>query len=39
VARFPVDGTSADELLGSALRALEGARSTGQGMIAEVRAG
>jgi len=39
VARFPVDGTSAGELLGSALRALEGARSTGQGMIAEVRAG
>jgi len=39
VARFPVDGTSADELLVSALAALEGARASGQGAIAEVRAG
>jgi diguanylate cyclase (GGDEF)-like protein len=39
IARFPADGTSADELLGSALGALEGARASGQGAIAEVRAG
>ncbi len=39
VARFPADGTSADELLASALGALEGARASGQGTIAEVRAG
>jgi diguanylate cyclase (GGDEF)-like protein len=39
VARFPTDGTSADELLGSALAALEGARASGKGAIAEVRAG
>lgn len=39
VARFPADGTSADELLGSALGALEGARASGRGVIAEVRAG
>ena len=39
VARFPADGTSADELVGSALAALEGARASGQGSIAEVRAG
>lgn len=39
VARFPADGTSADELLASALGALEGARASGQGVIAEVRAG
>jgi len=39
VARFPVDGTSADELLGSALAALGGARAAGLGSIAEVRVG
>jgi diguanylate cyclase (GGDEF)-like protein len=39
IARFPADGTSADELLGSALGALEGARTSGVGVIAEVRAG
>jgi len=39
VARFPADGTSADELLASALGALEGARASGRGVIAEVRAG
>ncbi|MDA8237025.1 MAG: sensor domain-containing diguanylate cyclase [Chloroflexi bacterium] len=39
VARFPADGTSADELLGAALGALAGARAAGRGMIAEVRAG
>jgi diguanylate cyclase (GGDEF)-like protein len=39
IARFPADGTSADELLRSALGALEGARASGQGAIAEVRAG
>jgi len=39
VARFPVDGTSADELLGSALAALHGARASGRGSIAEVGAG
>jgi diguanylate cyclase (GGDEF)-like protein len=39
VARFPADGTSADELLASALGALEGARASGRGAIAEVRAG
>ena len=39
IARFPADGTSADELMSSALGALEGARTTGAGVIAEVRAG
>ncbi len=39
VARFPADGTSADELLTAALAALEGARASGAGAIAEVRAG
>ncbi len=39
VARFPADGASADELLGAALAALEGARTSGHGVIAEVRAG
>ena len=39
VARFPADGTSADELLGSALGALEGARASGPAAVAEVRAG
>jgi diguanylate cyclase (GGDEF)-like protein len=39
VARFPADGASADELLGSALGALDGARASGRGAIAEVRAG
>jgi diguanylate cyclase (GGDEF)-like protein len=39
IARFPADGTSADELLRSALGALEGARASGAGVIAEVRAG
>jgi diguanylate cyclase (GGDEF)-like protein len=38
VARFPVDGTSADELLDAALAALDGARASGTGAIAEVRA-
>jgi diguanylate cyclase (GGDEF)-like protein len=38
VARFPADGTSADELLTAALSALEGARVSGAGAIAEVRA-
>ncbi len=38
VARFPADGVSADELLASALAALEGARASGKGVIAEVRA-
>ena len=39
VARFPADGTSADELLDAALGALEAARTSGHGAIAEVRAG
>ena len=39
IARFPADGTSATELLESALGALEGARTSGAGVIAEVRAG
>jgi diguanylate cyclase (GGDEF)-like protein len=39
IARFPADGTSADELLESALGALDGARTSGAGIIAEVRAG
>ncbi len=39
VARFPADGTSADELLAAALVALQGARENGSGMIAEVRVG
>ncbi|MFH1474849.1 MAG: GGDEF domain-containing protein, partial [Chloroflexota bacterium] len=39
VARFPADGTSADELLENALAALESARAAGVGAIAEVRAG
>jgi diguanylate cyclase (GGDEF)-like protein len=38
VARFPADGTSADELLAAALAALQGARASGVGAIAEVRA-
>ncbi len=38
VARFPGDGTTADELLTAALSALEGARDSGAGAIAEVRA-
>jgi diguanylate cyclase (GGDEF)-like protein len=39
IARFPTDGTSADELLAAALGALDGARVSGKGAIAEVRAG
>jgi diguanylate cyclase (GGDEF)-like protein len=39
IARFPADGTSAGELLASALAALEGARASGRGSIAEVHAG
>jgi diguanylate cyclase (GGDEF)-like protein len=39
VARFPADGTSAGELLAAALGALDGARASGRGAIAEVRAG
>jgi GGDEF domain-containing protein len=39
VARFPADGASAGELLGAALAALEAARASGHGSIAEVRAG
>ena len=39
IARFPADGTSAEELLDAALGALEAARTSGQGAIAEVRAG
>ena len=35
VARFPVDGTSADELLAAAHAALEAARSGGRGSIGE----
>ncbi|MFH0750498.1 MAG: GGDEF domain-containing protein, partial [Chloroflexota bacterium] len=38
IARFPADGTSAGELLASALAALEGARASGRGSIAEVGA-
>ncbi len=38
VARFPADGTSADELLAAALAALTGARESGSGAVAEVRA-
>ena len=38
VARFPTDGTSADELLAAALGALGAARDAGRGSIAEVRA-
>jgi GGDEF domain-containing protein len=37
VARFPADGTTADELLAAALGALAGAREAGRGTIAEVR--
>jgi diguanylate cyclase (GGDEF)-like protein len=37
IARFPADGTSADDLLAAALSALEAARSSGAGAIAEVR--
>ncbi len=37
VARFPVDGTSADELMEAALSALQGARESGAGALAEVR--
>jgi len=39
IALFPADGASAGELLESALAALEGARASGHGVIAEVRAG
>ena len=39
VARFPTDGTTADELLSAALAALAGARESGSGSIAEVRFG
>jgi diguanylate cyclase (GGDEF)-like protein len=39
VARFPMDGTSADELLAAALGALDGARESGAGALAEVRGG
>jgi diguanylate cyclase (GGDEF)-like protein len=39
IARFPVDGASAAELLSAALAALEAARDSGAGAIAEVRAG
>jgi diguanylate cyclase (GGDEF)-like protein len=39
VARFPADGTSAEELLNAALAALQGARESGTGAIAEVRVG
>lgn len=39
IARFPVDGASAGELLAAALAALEAARDTGAGAIAEVRVG
>jgi diguanylate cyclase (GGDEF)-like protein len=39
IARFPVDGASASELLAAALAALAGARDSGSGAIAEVRAG
>ena len=39
IARFPVDGASAGELLAAALAALEAARGSGVGAIAEVRAG
>jgi diguanylate cyclase (GGDEF)-like protein len=39
IARFPVDGASAGELLAASLAALEAARGTGSGAIAEVRAG
>lgn len=38
IARFPADGTGADELLAAALTALEGARTAGPGSIAEVGA-
>jgi len=37
IARFPDDGTSAEELLDAALGALAGARSSGPGSLAEVR--
>ncbi|HYN48868.1 MAG TPA: GGDEF domain-containing protein [Candidatus Nanopelagicales bacterium] len=39
VARFPADGTSADELLLAALGALGAARESGRGAIAEVGVG
>lgn len=39
VARFPMDGTSAQDLLDAALEALGGARESGAGALAEVRAG
>lgn len=35
VARFPVDGASSDELIAAARKALETARATGRGAIAE----
>lgn len=37
VARFPADGSSAEELLAAALAALETARRSGRGAIGEVR--
>ena len=37
IARFPADGTTADELLEAALGALDGARAAGLGAIGEVR--
>jgi diguanylate cyclase (GGDEF)-like protein len=39
VARFPVDGTSAGEILAAALGALAAAREAGRGTLAEVRPG
>lgn len=39
IARFPTDGTSAEELLAAALGALGGAREAGRSAVAEVRAG
>jgi GGDEF domain-containing protein len=38
VARFPADGTSADELIGAAQRALAAARESGPGKLAEATA-
>jgi diguanylate cyclase (GGDEF)-like protein len=38
VARFPADGTSADELIGAAQRALAAARESGPGKLAEASA-
>ena len=39
IARFPEDGTSADELLGAAQSALERARSRGRGTLASATVG